>query len=578
MMDHSGETRGNGAVAVLIHDESAEALEALEKAVLAALRHFGIPFRLYSTSGLPDGFFASEGASLPIVLLPQTGSLARLSASALRDLARAVRSGLGLVAYDSRPAEMPADIRSLAGLSSVDPARAAFRFLVTESSGHYVGRLRTVGERLEMDAPLECGRLPADVPLEERFLAAESGWPLVRMARAGEGRVVLFPFDARLYAMEHLGHACGMDDVFTRSIVWAARKPFLTYFLPPFAGLGIDDCSGSYNHFRYVDTLNAHGWKPSLCVFADAVDEVAHENAGEDAKKLREGVEAGSLEVVFHALRYNESFCFDHLGRKPLGPKDLADRFARWDHYEQKWGIKHGPWAHPHFGEIGRNAIPFFRQRGIRFLTWLLPFDAGWFDVPDRVPPLPPFPPFGHFGYYMHDIPEFPGLTTFESILDRKTRDSTAYVPKTDYLWNNTVFWDEAPDTRLEEAARTAAEQVRRGIDAGFYGEAATHEQRIACLKPAEWKALWQEVEGLLARHPLEHRRLSDCMDYMKRRSGTALSSVEKAGGELRYGFTNGDCIGTRVQVHADAPDGGVETRQHEIRSQRGTVGGNAGA
>jgi len=573
-MEHNGETGGNGAVAVLIHDESAAALATLERSTLAALRHFGIPFRLLAMGGLPDGFFSSAAGALPAVLLPQTGSLGHLSSAAQRDLAAAVRSGLGLVAYDSRPAEIPAEILRLAGLSGLDPARGSFKFLVTGSRDHYIGWLRVVGERLEMDAPLECGRLPFDVPPAERFLSTESGWPLVRAARVEKGRIVLFPFDARLFTMEHLGHACGMDDVFTRSVVWAARKPFLTYMMPPMAGLGIDDCSGGYNHFRWVDVMNAHGWKPSLCVFADAVDEVAHENVGEDAKKLREGVEAGTLEVVFHGLRYNESFCFDHLGQKPLGPGELADRFARWDHYEKKWGFKHGPWAHPHFGEIGRNAVPYYRERGIRFLTWLLPFDAGWFDVPTKVPPLPPLAPFGHGGYYMQAIPEFPELTTFESILDRKTRESTAYVAKTDYLWNNTVFWDEAPDTRLQEAARTIAEQVRRGLDAGFYGDAATHEQRIACLKPAEWKALWQEAGRLLERYPIEHRRLSDCMDYMKRRAGATLSSVEipACGGAPRYEFTGDDCVGTFLQVHADKDNGMVETRQHGIRARRGSA------
>jgi len=571
-MKTAGETRGNGVVAVLIHDESPEAAAVLEQAVLSAFRFQGIPFRILSLErGVPDGFFRTEAARLAAVLFPQPGSMGRLSPSSVSEMLQAVQEGLGLLAYEPRVQELPGAVLKLFRVDPTSVSNSAFRTVSTLRNDHYLTWTRPVGEVVRSDKPVPYSILPKS---STDLVGSESGHPLLLCGEAGKGRTILFPFDVRLFTLEHLGHACGLDDVFQKSVLWTARKPFLTYSMPHFATMAIDDSSGSYNHFRYVDALSAHGWKPNLGLFTDTIDEVAHETADLDSKKLRELDREGRADVGFHALRYNESFCFDHLGQRPLTGKELDERFARWDHYERKWGFKASPWIHPHFGEISLAAMPYFKARGAEFVTHFLPFDAAWFEVPEKKPPLDPQPPFGHNGYFQFNPSASPDFLAVNCVLEKKTRESPDFVVKADYLWGNTVFWDEAPRTRIPQIAQTISEQARRGIDSGFYGQTLTHEQRIACLKPEEWEEIWKEADKLLSRYTLEHRRHSEILPYVKRRRQCALTSVEvdAADRSVRYAFDSDMAVGTRVQLHRNADRDGVESAQHEIRSRSGKV------
>ena len=109
-----GQTAGNGAIVVLIHDDGLEALAALESTVLAALRHFGLPFMLRDT--LQDAALAGTSDDTvrhPLVLAPQSGTIGRLSEARSAALYQAVLDGLGLVCYDPEPAAWPGWLRRL---------------------------------------------------------------------------------------------------------------------------------------------------------------------------------------------------------------------------------------------------------------------------------------------------------------------------------------------------------------------------------------------------------------------------------------------------------------------------------
>lgn len=582
-MKVEGQTEGNGAIAVLVHDCRKEALDCLEKAVFSALRHLGIPFRCISIDDdLSDAAFRDLAAGHRAVLLPQSGTCARLSRSRIEALVTSCREeGLGLVMYEEAVSGLPAELRRLCALSGdMEETSASFRDIRRTASDHYIGWLGAPGEQLHSDSDIPCTLI--FTPGEDGAgtgcgFRTEAGFPLALARQSGRGRIVLFPFAVRLYTMEGLGHASGLDDIFYRSIVWAARKPFFTWTMPKVAGLVIDDCSGSYDHFGYLDVLEEHGWKPHLSLFTDTIDEVAHEDIGLDSLRLRKGHSEGNLEIGFHALRYNESFCFDHLGRHPLTREELDARFERWDSLVARWKIPHSPWLHPHFGEIGAAALPYCRARGIEFITWLLPLDAAWFDVPARIPHMSPQPPYGHNGYYMTRMPGHPDLVAFNCVLDRKTRESSDYVVKTDYLWGNTVFWNESESTNMEEASLTLATQIRRGLDAGFYGEGATHEQRMACLRKGELREIFQEADRLLERHDPERLTMSRIMSMAGKRLGTGLEEVEipSAGFGAEYRFSSPGAAGTECQLHGTTEEGWVESRSFSVDGMQGRVEGS---
>jgi len=503
------------------------------------------------------------------VLIPQSGTFSRLSEGFTRKLRQAVVDGLGLVCYEPELAELPPWLRDLVCDTSKPLGRSSFSAMATRSNNHYLTWTRETGEQVHSDLPLALGTgLGGHVPL----LVSEQGEDLMAYAVLGRGRVVVFPFGSDFYTLPFLGHACGADDVFTRSLIWAARKPFLTWSMPCFAGLVVDDCSGSYDHFGYHKVMKEFGWSPYLSLFTETIDEVAHEDIHKTARVLHNGQVEGTLDINFHALRYNDSFCFNHLERRSLNADELAMRFAQWDRYEKLWDVRHGVWAHPHFGEIGSNAIPYFLERGIGYLTYLLPFDAAWFDVPSKIDPIPPQPPFGHPGYYMVPHPDYPSLQLCNCVLDRKSRTSSDYVVQTDYLWSHTPFWSEAPHPMLKESAQTLAAQIRRGIDSGFYGEGATHEQRIACLREGEFREIFQETHRLLSRYDLVQRNLNEILPYMGKHRNSRLTTVDidRKTHAVHYAFSNDLAVGTEMQWY--------DNDQEDVCVSRFTLTGQNGA
>ncbi len=578
----AGSVQGHGAVAVLLRDTSAEALSRLTGPLFSALAHFGIPYRVEpATSDWMGSAAAEDTLKCAALLLPQGGTAALFPQTFADRVTEAVSSGLGIVCYESDDAQLPGWLRRLPGTGNPVTAHGTGEFtsLITCDTDHYITWTRNRGETVTSDRPLSCMLLSAESAEEtEPLLVNEHGDSLLLTACRGEGRVALFPFAISLYAMDCLGHACGADDIFTRSIVWAARKPFLTAGMPMQAGLVIDDCSGSYNHFGYVDIMNRYGWKPYTALFTETIDEVAHEDTAAATRRLKRGWDDGTLEIGFHALRYNDSFCFSHLEQRPLREDELQDRFLQWDRYEKRWEIRHSSWAHPHFGEISSTALPYYQERGIEFLTYLLPLDAAWFEVPEQKDPLPPLPPFGHPGYLFTEVSECPGITVCNCVLDHKSRESSDYIVQTDYLWNHTCFWDEAdtPQPLIGQAAATLAAQLRRGLDSGFYGEGATHEQRIACLRPGELEELFQETEHLMQRYDLDKVLLSKAMESMRQHQRSKLVSVNSlnSGGGLSYRFASDAAVGMQVQLYRDGDEleHGIETECIVLTSSRGEL------
>lgn len=573
-MKVSGSTEGDGAVVVLLRDAGEEALASLEAALFSALRQLGIPFVPVALGEeLSDARFEELVERHPLILFPQTGTCGALSSSRLARLERANREGLGIVVYDEDVALLPKEILSLLSASPCAVSVGTCSTISVERNDHYVTWLKEVGESFASDSPFAYSAVEGGGE-GSGSLRNEAGQSMLLLSEEGRGRAILFPFSIELFTMARLGHACGLDDVFSRSIVWAARKPFLTWGMPRRAGLLVDDCSGSYDFFGYLDRMNERGWSPTLSLFTDAVDEVAHEDTEKARKRLRQGWAEGGLEVHFHALRYNESFCFDHLGRRPLSEAELSERFGRWDAYAAALGIPPCPWAHPHFGEISAAAIPYYAARGIEFITYLLPLDAAWFEVPSAIAPIAPQGPYGHNGYYMNPLPGFPGIMACNCVLDRKTRTSSDYVVKTDYLWGNTPFWGESDGVDVGAASRTLADQVKRGLDSGFYGEGATHEQRIACLRKGELEEILREADRLLARHEFARCKLSDIMGIAKRRRLSSLTRVDSDGsrGAVRYEFSGDEAAGSFVQLYVEGEGGRPRAIESFVSGRTGTA------
>lgn len=532
---------GNGVVCLAVDSRDVAGYEYVKPAMLSAFDHLGIPYRLLDLAGADcDEHVWSDCAC---VVLGQDGLWDALGDAGRRSVLAGVRNGTGLLNFGGRSASQPRG----RGAPSCSEIRTA-------SAEHFITGTREVAENVATATPLDMHPVDPDV-FESGYdclLRSEHGDPLLAAGHVGSGRVVWFACSVRLWTREVLGHASGLDDVFWKSLVWAARKPFAIYAMPPFATALVDDCSGSYNHFRYVDVMNQYGWRPHLEVFFEDVDRVTHAETYADAAKIKQLYDEGLADFGVHGFTYDHLMWFDHPGHGPLSEAQLARNFERYDAYMKAWGITPSRYENPHFSEVSTGALPYMKERGIEYMGLALNLDTAWLDVPHKKPVFPAPAPYHHQGYYMSDFPPDPDFFILSSKLRSWDFDSPDPHPRTDFLWDHTMFWDENEDTDVDAAADVAIMQVRRGIDARFFGTILCHEQRVAVVTMRDWEWIFQRLRAGLHKYKLEYRSIEEIADYARSRYNSHLASVrvDRDKAAMECGLTGRAKVTTRLEVY----------------------------
>jgi len=473
------------SVVAVVNSADEQGRVVAEAVVMRALEHLRTPRRV---ADLATAALAHHIAALPaVIVLGQPGLASALSAADVEAIRRAVGSGVGLVNLDGELAARLPDLLEPA-VTAVDPSPSHAAAAMLTTNEHFITSIRRA-DRLPFTSPVSSWPgVPASgasVILED-----DTGAPLVIAARAGEGRIVHFCCAPALWTFEHLGHGCGLDDAFWRSIVWAARKPFAMLAMPPFVAVRIDDASGSGSEFaraadsaalrfEYIDELNRHGFIPNIGLFLDDITE-------QDGPIIHAKWAAREAQFSPHAFRDSPNVEYQiymrHDGAE-YSQDELRDHFARVDAKFAQWGIAPSRTLNSHWDEIGADALPFIRERGWMFMMTEPRFGKAFLDPEARTW----FPrPYGHFGYILDHMPGYPEF--FDA--------ASQYVPpagyrgSVDFLSGKTVFAHESPDNNLNGAVEHGAAMIVRGLDNLVFGVLMAHEQRIASLGIEEWRAV----------------------------------------------------------------------------------------
>ncbi len=566
------QSEGNGTVLLLVNSSDADEFGLVDETMLAAMGHLGIPYKVWDLDGgVPS---AKQLLDHRCVILGQGGlgrKLGQAGADALRD---AVQAGVGLVSFDG---DMSGYNGAFAEIFRISPGRKPLSCsqINTTNVDHFITGTRELDDQVKLTEAVEVW--PIESPryglADGSLLQTSSGWPVLIATTYGQGRAVLFATSVKLWTKQVLGHASGLDDVFWKSIVWAARKPFAIYAMPPFATALVDDCSASYNHFRYADVMNKFGWIPHLEIYLEDIDRVMHEENYADSAKIKELHDAGLAEFGVHGFTYTNLMWFDHEGRKSLSDKQIAENFKRYDACMKKWGISPSRFENYHFGEMGSNALPYLKERGIEYLSMVLNFDTAWMDVPHKKPAFKPPMPYHHRGYYMDYLENDPDFFILRSYLEPWSFDSPEAAVEVDFLWDNTIFWDESPFNNAEAAARVGIKQIRRGIDARFFGVLVCHEQRVAVVSMSEWDEMFSRIHDGLKKYDLIYRPFEYICDYARSHHDTRVSavSVNDETGKVHCKLQGKTRLATALEIYTNDADG-VQCRSCDVPQFTGTA------
>jgi hypothetical protein len=426
---------------------------------------------------------------------------------------------------------------------------------------HFITGTRAAGEALFFTVPVEFTRVDAPALADPAvcLLVSDDGWPALVARQVGAGRVVTWTLHPRVWTNRHFGHAMGLDDLFWKGIVWAARKPFVMHAMPPFVTYLEDDGSSSYNHFRYLDIFNQHGYLPHVELHVDDIDKVLHDVHGQDSQTMRAKSAAGLATFGAHAFTYNHHIYFDHAGRQPYPDAVLAENFRQVDEKFRSWGLPLGRFANPHFGEVGLNALPHLTGRGVEFIGALLPFGVAWFEQRLELKEVK-LAPYGRSGFVFESLPEHPEFFGVNALIMPRQMTGVPMVAS-EFLWNNTIFWDESAENNLAGAAQQALAQMRLGLDSLYFGELYTHEQRIAVLSMRELDEILTLIDQGLKKHTYLHRPYDYIAEYARSKVRSWLTRVSvNAGGQVTCDLSGHTSLTTSVYLFTEA-DG--ETRRN---------------
>jgi uncharacterized membrane protein len=513
---------GNMSLLCIVDSSKEESYGKLHEILWSALEFFGMPYEIFDVAKGNLSSNALKGHSAIIVAQEKIGE--SLSVEETELIMDAVKDGVGLVCFDG-------NIRYYK-----DPLKKGLGLVITGEAAHgsslSAGMIRVWDNTHYITATKDLEFIRFNKPVDmEDIVSVErdhmvllrvpgSGCPALITETYGKGRVALFTLSSNLWLSEFFGHGGGLDDIFWRSIIWAAKKPFVMLAMPPFVTMRIDDCSGEPNDFKWVKVLNKHGFIPHLSLFIDNIGK-------RKSEVIRELYENKLAEFSVHAFTWTKQVYWkpksplNHNEGTEYSEEELKRFFEKIDMLSQKWGIKWSKVFLAHFGEAGRNVIPFLKERGIRYLAIPYAFSTPYGLSPlglsrTRLKGLKPFGgQCGVIDYHPDDQNLFiiaPDYSIVPKAVYKMLIDKGVVSPQGqnyDFLW-------EVAQTKVDVnlAAWYAAFGIKLCLGSLMPAVLTTHEQPISMLTEKELDEIFSLIDKLTSCYRKIYRSWSYIAEY----------------------------------------------------------------
>jgi|GEM_PF-2499326 len=408
--------------------------------------------------------------------------------------------------------------------------------------------------------------------------------PLITATSYGQGRAVQFGTLEYLKA-DRFGFLMGIDDLFWRSLVWAARKPFVLRGYPRLWTVQMDDqkADWAYRVKDMYDTtltgqVDADGiggpWKPTGFIMTNLL-------YGDERNSVVADIEAGLLEISPHSFRhiaYGNLYWNESNGE--LSDSQWVANLSELLAWEEGDGSTQPiPFLSRslvgHFWDISDNiGYDAWYALGFRYLTSILRpgFQNPWFD-PDlyggaeRLSPRP---------FWIYERP--PKTTADEDysffFADDLIINSRAGFPARTFYLFTTQFHDftlyNRPDISWPDAYAsdnmTAEESVGMHTRATwrFWSSLApfqvyTHDgSNYQYSSVADRRQVIQQVSSWLSQNGVRHVFMDDMGDYIYARNNSILESATSDNNTLTCSFSgttataDGTPVDTQVLVFPD--------------------------
>jgi len=414
--------------------------------------------------------------------------------------------------------------------------------------------------------------------------------PLILTKSFGAGRAVHFGTLDYLHA-DRFGFLMGVDDLFWRSLVWAARKPFVVRGYPRLWSVQMDDNKPGWES-RVTDLFdtnltgqkNADGtggpWKVTGFVFTDNIAPGSFERAGVIAD-----INAGNLEVSPHSFgdaalgnMYWDSSNGPLTDQKWLanmsaidtwkqgnGGADIIPSFSRsiighyWDLSDN---IGYDLWNHFGFRYVTSIQKAGFQAAAPNNGAERLPVRSFWlYEMPPKTPVNPNyttenFPLSFADDYLIRSRTGLPAQTFF--LFATQYTDFARYG-RVDFVWPQAFGTNQTVAASIGQLQQytwrhwSSFGPVQLFTHDSLNYEASTASNRQAVIAQS---SAWLNVNGV------RHVFMDDLGDYIYARTKSKLTRASFDGSQFAYTFTgsganaDGSPIATRVAVFQGDDEG----------------------
>lgn len=475
------------------------------------LDHFGVPYTLLDIS--TDAVTTNLNSYGVLIIGHRnldSGTTRYLDAAEEGLISAAVSAGVGLVNFDNALSANGITGR-YAFINDIftfgyNGVTTATDVIFANPSLNYIIQNHTIGQRITTNPMTVAGiTLPGDViALANSSSIDQATQPFLAVTTYGSGRAVQFgSYNWMSHSVK--GPLFGLDGLVWRSIVWAARKPFVMQGMPPFVTMRMDDTS---EPDWWIDVANEFGFKPWAGLFTNNIDTA-------EAAHLSELVNSGNATATIHAFGSGTSafFYFDHNNAVNFSDEVVASNFADATAWFNANNIPIGDYVVPHYYEFGSNVFGGLNTWGTRYVgTTVTPgqleYGAPWLQAgPFRQYETGMSYDRDHNFYYADyiTIPGHPELdnTFFNCITE--IRDITGY----EWLGNGR---NDVPT-----AIADGTEWLKLPFDSMAIATLFSHEYTfLETMSPADWRQVLQAITSNIASYNPEYVSMDHACAYAR--------------------------------------------------------------
>lgn len=502
-------------VLVIINSNSSKVKQGTEKLV-PYLNHFGINFETIDLSkdSIPSTL---NHYSLAIIAHSEITANSAILVEKMENLIEKGRSdGTGLLSFDPL---MPSDLLSKqTEVLQKDTDVGTIRF---SDEKHYITDYRKPGETKELFGYMSVPKMSVK---KGQTVITGNNFPLLVVSTHQKGKVVQWTSQDWMY-YSILGPLGGLDDCLWKSIVWAARKPFVMQALPPIATFRVDDVVGSGRQrwdaspFQWVKIANKYGFKPWLGLFN-------YNLTPEGIEELKEILTTGMATATPHAFGrpprkeseietivniynpyyapqmasayfipkywypraipylsnyYDEFIFFDHNNQKSWTDETAQKIFEEIETWYQETGLPMGKYLVPHWGEISSNMMSYLHDKWDIEFTSIREVDKSWRQQTPEYRLKKGENPVRSAPFRLYDETIIgkakEGTTTSRSSYNIDFKEFNGYeFFDFSSIINDITGYEWMPDNNVDSTANRGIKTLARGLEAKALAVLFTHE------------------------------------------------------------------------------------------------------